>query len=689
MNKSGKKLRLIIPVILLVCAGIWFAVHQRSSVPAIRHVVLISLDTCRADYLSCYGYGRETTPNIDALAKEGYLFSHSFTPIPLTLPAHTSMLTGTIPPYHGRHENKDSYFDPSHVTLAALFKAKGYRTGAFVGSQILNSSFGLDRGFDTYGDEFARKDDSERRGEEVNREAFSWLEEQKDNPVFLFLHYYDAHTTYDPPEPFASTFKESPYAGEIAYADHCIGEVIAKLKQLGMYESTLIIVTGDHGEMLGEHGETDHMYFIYQSAVHVPLIYKFPGGNMAQTIDDTTGIIDIVPTVCDLMGLTPPEEIQGESLTPYFSDTPPSSEDRLLYCESLYPTKYEANTLLGLVTKRWKYIQTTRPELYDLQKDPGEKTNLIATEHQRARIFKDHLAVILEKTVRQEKGQDQAALSREALKHLHSLGYVTSSNVKKDFSFDQSKDDPKDLIVFHREYRRVSNMLSEGCDSDIRALGDDLIKLRPHFFESYSLLFGIALNQKDYQNAIYFGEKSLELKPDNFNVHQILGFAYTQTKQYEMAVVHFERALECITPGQADSRAEQIQVYNQLGLLHSNQKKFDLAIVAFEKTIRLDPEQPAILNALSQALLSCRNPALRNPPRALELALKACGLTQSKEPEYLSTLAVAYATLNQMKEAVTVLENALVLAQSKGDPVLLAKLKKQHYLIKRALAGVK
>ena len=174
-TKAKKSLLLIMLVILLAGAGILFVVQQRS-VPAIRHVVLISLDTCRADHLSCYGYARETTPNIDALAGEGYLFSHAMTPIPLTLPAHTSMLTGTIPPHHGKHENKDPYFDPVHVTLAALLKKKGYRTGGFVGAQVLNGRFGLNRGFDTYNDRFVQPGQSERRAEEVNRAAFVWLD---------------------------------------------------------------------------------------------------------------------------------------------------------------------------------------------------------------------------------------------------------------------------------------------------------------------------------------------------------------------------------------------------------------------------------------------------------------------------------------------------------------------------------
>jgi arylsulfatase A-like enzyme/TPR repeat protein len=684
-NKARKKLLLIILMVLLAGAGIWFVAGQRSSAPAIGHVVLISLDTCRADYLSCYGYARPTTPNIDALAREGYLFSHAMTPIPLTLPAHASMLTGTIPPHHGKHENKDVYFDPSHVTLAVLLKNKGYRTGAFVGAQVLNGGLGLDRGFEEYHDRFAQ---SERRAQEVNRAAFEWLEKQKDNPIFLFLHYYDPHDAYEPPEPFATTFKESPYAGEIAYTDHCIGQVVVKLKSLGMYESSLIIVTGDHGEMLGEHGETTHMYFIYQSAMKVPLIYKLPGSNAAQRIDCLASIIDIVPTVCDLVDIDPPAGIQGKNLAGYFSNTPPESEDRHLYCESLYPTKYEANSLLGIMSKQWKYIQTTRPELYDLQKDPGEQTNLVEAEPQRARILKDRLAQILAQTVRQEKGQEEAPLDGEILDHLRSLGYVAGTNVKEDFSFDQNAEDPKDLIGFHNEYRKVNDLLLQNKLTEVRALGERLLKQRPRFYELYDALLATALKQKDYESAIRYGEKTIALKPGRF-IHFFLGVAYLHSQKNEAAARQFELALEAIRNGETVSLDEHAQVRNRLGLLRARQKKFDLAVVQFKESIKLNPNQPHILNALALALLLRPNRAPGDPSKALELAQQACELTQSKNPEYLNTLAIAYATGNNFSEAIETSEKALSLAQAQNDQARVTKLQKQLDVIKKALAESK
>jgi len=689
-NKTRKSWLLIIPAILLAGAGIWFAAQQRSSVSGIRHVVLISLDTCRADYLSCYGYGRPTTPNIDALARQGYLFSHAMTPIPLTLPAHASMLTGTIPPQHGKHENKDVYFDPSHVTLAALLKKKGYHTAAFLGSQVLNSHLGLNRGFDTYDDRF---DEPERRAGEVNRAAFEWLEKQKKKPVFLFLHYYDPHDAYEPPEPFATTFKESPYAGEIAYTDHCIGKVIAKLKSLGMYESSLIIVTGDHGEMLGEHGELTHMYFIYQSAMKVPLIYKLPGSNGAQRIDCLASIIDIVPTVCDLLDIDPPVEIHGKNLAGYFGDTPPQSEDRHLYCESLYPTKYEANSLLGIMSKRWKYIQTTRPELYDLQNDPCEQTNLVEKEHNRARVLRDRLTQTLAQTVRKGKGQEDTPLDEEILKHLSSLGYVTGSSVEEDFSFDQSKDDPKDLIGYHNDSRKISHLVKQNKFAEARILIERLIKQRP-VFGLYEMSTHVALQQKDYKAAVRYGEKALELeKSGGFKFYVVfhlnLASAYAQTQQDEAAARQFELILKFIRKDQTAFLARCVQVHNQLGNLRSKQKKFDLAIVQFKESLKLDSNQPKLLHSLAHIMMNCPDQSFRDPYKAVEYARQACQLTQSKNTMYLNTLTVAYYNIKNYREAIKAAEKAVALAQAEGDHALTAKLQKQLDLIKKTLAESK
>jgi tetratricopeptide (TPR) repeat protein len=355
----------------------------------------------------------------------------------------------------------------------------------------------------------------------------------------------------------------------------------------------------------------------------------------------------------------------------------------------LYATKYEANSLLGLVSKRWKYIQTTRPELYDLQKDPGEQTNLVETQPQRARILKDRLAQLLDQTVRQEKDREEAPLDTQTLKHLYSLGYISGINVEEDFSFDQSAEDPKDLIGFHNEYHKLHDLIKHKKLADARSQGERLIKQRPGFYKLYDLLLGTALSQKDYGAAIAYGEKALALNPGRFNEHFFLGVAYSQSKQNEEAVRHFGLALKFIPKDQKLFLSLRVRIHNRLGGLHSTQKKFDLAIVHFQEGLKLNPKQPDILDTLAWSLLTCPNQALRDSHRALELAQKACVLTQSKHPEYLNTLAVAYGKNNNLSEAIKISEKAVALARAKGDQALVTKLRKQLYLIKRALEELK
>ncbi|MHC4215388.1 MAG: sulfatase, partial [Planctomycetota bacterium] len=313
----------------------------------IRNVLLISIDTCRADRLSCYGYRRKTTPNIDAIAEEGILFENAITPATMTLPAHCSMLTGTIPPYHGVHDNPDYQLAESNVTLAEMLTDKGFTCGAAVSAFIMDSEFGLDQGFDVYDDRFDKEIKSlgtvERRGSELTDHAISWLQKHHNENFFLFLHYYDPHFPYEPPEPFGSKFIGNPYAGEVAYTDHCIGQVIKKLKELDLYDSTLLVITSDHGEALGEHSEGTHGYFVYQSTLKVPLIFKVPGRRKAVRITDDVSLIDIVPTICGLMEIPVPTWVQGRDLSRYFSKKSYSAPERYLYCESFIPTKYDCN----------------------------------------------------------------------------------------------------------------------------------------------------------------------------------------------------------------------------------------------------------------------------------------------------------------------------------------------------------
>ena len=402
---------LIVLGVVVLAAGVWWLLPTRGK---IRNVLLISIDTCRADHLSCYGYEHPTTPNIDALAAQGILFENTISPVPLTLPSHSTMLTGAIPPYHGVHLNTGYRLADSIVSLPELLQEHGFATGAAISAFVLDSQYGLAQGFDFYDDTFKEPLEGnhvvQRRGGETSDVALEWIEQNRDQRFFFFLHYYDPHANYSPPEPFASRFA-SPYAGEIAYTDHCIGKVIQKLKDLDLYDSTLIIVAADHGELLGEHGEPAHSYFIYQSAIRIPLIFKLPGQDKPARIPSLAGLVDVMPTICSLLGVTPPPDIQGRSLETDWTQPPTDRAARYVYCESFYPTIYDLNPLVGLVGDRFKFIQTTRSELYDLVDDPAESHNLFETEGEVAGMMEDELDAILDESLRDISHESRITLA--------------------------------------------------------------------------------------------------------------------------------------------------------------------------------------------------------------------------------------------------------------------------------------
>ena len=410
----------ILPVLVVLAAVAGLVLSRCGSQKQVKPVLLISIDTCRADHLSCYGFDLLTTPNIDKLAAKSIVFTNAVSPAPITLPAHASMMTGVIPPYHGVRDNMDCRLDETQVTLAEILKRADFKTAAIVSSFVLDAQFGLDQGFDYYNDSFINVRNAvgfnERRADETTELAVKWLDENADGKFFLFLHYFDPHVSYDPPAPFATQFQDDLYAGEIAYTDHCIGAVINKLKQLGLYDSSVIVITADHGEMLGEHGEQTHAYFVYQSAVRIPLILKAPGVPPAR-VNDLVGLIDILPTICGVLDLDPPASVQGNDLSTYFGASQLLAE-RNLYCESLVPTKYDAAALHGVVNNRWKYIHTTRPELYDLGRDPLETNDLAGQSVAKVAAFRQHLTTMLGETTTRDSRQANTELDEQSLQRI-------------------------------------------------------------------------------------------------------------------------------------------------------------------------------------------------------------------------------------------------------------------------------
>jgi len=600
--------------------------------PAVRRVLLISVDTLRADHVGAYGYPKPTTPHIDALAREGVLFKDVHTPVPMTLPAHASMLTGTLPPTHGLRDNLLNRLPDGSVTLAETMAARGFTTGAVVSTFVLDRRFGIAQGFQTYDDRFQAVhkvgDLSERKGDETARVARAWLDEHKDRPFFFFVHFYDPHEPYEPPEPFASRFKDDPYDGEVAFADECVGQLLEGLRQLGLYESTLIVLAGDHGEMLGEHGELNHGFFLYEGALRVPLIVRVPGTEAARRVDLPASLIDIVPTVLSQVGAPIPKPVQGLDLSPWLGGRG-AGGGRPLYAETVTPTRYYgANSLLAVIADGWKYIETTRPELYDLRRDPAEAVNLLAREPARADALARSLVAILTAAGRAPgPAAESAALDEESRRRLAALGYLGRGEGAS-LGFDRSKEDPKDLIGFFRQDQRL-NALVEGKKYDeARALCDEMLRERPGFADCHLQMSKIATAEGRLEAALDAARKAVAVAPRNDRAHVQLAGLLQQRGDLDGAIQHYRQAVELqpgvpettmalghalaekgnldeasrLLGGAATTQPDSARVATELGFVQAREGRLPEAIASYRRALALDPRSVEAHAYLGSAL---------------------------------------------------------------------------------------
>ena len=361
-----------------------------STNPPVReaNIVLITLDTTRADHLGCYAPSAAKapkTPHLDALAARGTRFANATAQVPLTLPSHASIMTGAYPIVHGVRDMEGFVLDPAHPTLASIAQAHGFSTAAVVGARVLAKTFGLSHGFGHYDDDMSgRPEDAqagsvvaERRAEVVTQRALDWLKQNGEKKFFLWVHYFDPHAPYDPPEPYKRAYAGDPYSGEIAYMDQEAGRLLQGLQQMGLENHTLVAVLGDHGESLGEHGEMTHGVFLYDSTMHVPLILAGPGVPRGKVIAGQVRSIDVMPTLLAFLNLEPGQEAQGVSLWPQISQDTPLHVTGYSYGETLYPRTYMGwSELRAMRTDAWKLVLAPRPELYNLEHDPGESHNL-------------------------------------------------------------------------------------------------------------------------------------------------------------------------------------------------------------------------------------------------------------------------------------------------------------------------
>ncbi len=560
------------------------------------NILLITIDTLRADKLSCYGSQSPQTPHIDQLAEKGVLFSRAFANTSTTLPSHTNILSGTTPNYHGVHENLNFIVSEKLLTLAEHLKNNGYATGAFVGAYPLDSRFGLSQGFDVYDDKYSRVHSVnlaslERNAEEVIKSALTWLNGRK-SPWFLWIHCWDPHTPYEPPEPFKTQYKEHPYDGEVAYVDSALGKLFDHMEENSLYDSTLIIFTGDHGESLGQHGEKTHGYFAYNSSTRIPLIIVLPEA-IPSHVEQYVSHIDIFPTVCDVLGIEKPTYLQGTSLLPAL--TGKKLLEKPIYFESLYPYYSRGwAPLKGFILKKAKFIDSPIPELYDLDRDFDELDNRL--EQKNVSKLRSQLQQIIDDLTPSEKVDAAQTVDRKTRERLASLGYVSSvqSSQKKNFSV---QDDIKALLPYINKTDDARDLYKNGKSDEAIKLLLEILKERKDIDMAYKNLAAIYQEKGNTEEALSILEQGVSALPSS---HEIL-IEYMKgliaTDQYDRVISAFEKS--SIREAEYDP-----EIWDNLGTAYANKGRFEEAIKAFEMGLSLDDKHPELYNNLANACYS-------------------------------------------------------------------------------------
>jgi arylsulfatase A-like enzyme/Tfp pilus assembly protein PilF len=555
------------------------------------NVVVVTLDTTRADRLGCYGFKGIETPNLDALARDGVVFENETATVPLTLPSHSSIFTGLVPPHHGVRDNGGFVLAESKTTLAERLKAAGYTTGAFVAAWVLEGRWGLNQGFDHYGDQFELSKYKvlslgtvQKPGDEVMDEALAWLEGVKTKKFFTWVHLYDPHTPYEPPEPFKSRYPGQPYLGEIAYADKVVGRLVDWLRENDILGKTLIVVTGDHGESLGEHGEAAHSYFIYDSTTRVPLIVRTPWGLQGR-VKAQTSAVDIFPTILDLVGLPAEPGIDGKSAARLLFD-PGAPEARVAYSETYFPRYHFGwQHLRSLRDGAWQFVEAPTPELYDLEHDPAELNNIYKANSRRGEAMRQQLQALAGGGV--QKAPEKQKLDPDTLQRLAALGYV--GNVV-DVDPDALLPDPKDKLPI---FQLMNAAKADGQDDrteEAVAKMRQAIALDPGIVDAHLTLgtWLAKLNRPDEAIAEY--RRVLELKPDNDLAMLNLAYVYRGRGQNEAALEGY-RAVLRLDPKNTQARYHLATLYLDLG------RRAD-AEAEFKATVAANPNLGAAWNSL-------------------------------------------------------------------------------------------
>lgn len=601
----AKRAAIALGVVLLLGAfGVWGgSVLRRPGDPreAVRrlwakqgvekpNVLLISLDTTRADHLGCYGYAPARTPNLDALARGGVLFWQAASPSPLTQPAHASIMTGMYPTHHGVRVNGNTALSQEQETMAEALAEEGYETGAFLGAFVLDGRWGLNQGFAVYDDRFDLERHRhldlggvQRPADQVVDAALGWLEKRQGRPFLAWIHLYDPHTPYEPPEPFRSDHggrgPAALYDGEIAFTDQQVGRVLSWLRSKGLERKTVIVVIGDHGEGLGSHGEGTHGYFVYDYAQRVPFMVSTPFAELQGVrVDAQVSSVDVLPSVLALTGIDPPAEVHGRSLVPLMFD-PREVETVYAYGESMTPNlQFGWSSLHFLRSARYKVIKAPRPELYDLATDPEEKTNVYEGQRPVAREMLARLDALMERTGRGAPAPEAANLDQETLERLSALGYVGAPMKPRTSEKARPLADPKDKLVLFAAVQQAGERIVQddyagasaaleaalreeprmpqallmlgtayaelGRPEDAKAQFDVVLKDDPESVQALVGLASLLMQEGKADDVIALSKRTLTLDERNAQAHTLLGEVYASLHRPAEALPSFEKAVE-------------------------------------------------------------------------------------------------------------------------------------------------
>lgn len=611
------------------------------------NVIFITIDTVRADHLGCYGAKQVKTPTIDALAQDGVLFEHAISQVPLTWPSHATMLTGTYPFHNGVQDFTGHPLASRFRSVAQAFKDAGYTTGAVVSSFVLDRSWGLARGFDKYDDVFAGNlfvttdiGLVERKANESVDHSLTWLKHHPGKPFFFWLHLYDPHSPYDPPEPYRTEYKDHLYDGEIAYADAQLGRLIAWLKQNRLYDKTAIVVVSDHGESLGDHGEREHGFFIYNSTLHVPLIIK-PAGKPVpgRRITDVAEITAVAPTLLKMAGIS-------DRIRKQFDTAPllPKPALSAAYSETFYPfSSFGWSPLHSLESGDYHYIEAPRPELYNVREDPGELHDLIAENPATAAALKEKLKERVSQRPMVDALSGPAADDVVAQK-LRALGYLAYHSPVPASALGKPLPDPNDKIGELESILAASDAFRAGNFDEGKRLLDPVMAQDPTLYVVPYMIGEEALARKDWTEAVAQLQKSLQLNPDFDQAMTAVARGLHQQGRDDDAEKWARKAI--------DKNPKNFRAWFELGWIQAERQPKE-AMESLRKSLAIQPN--FALAAREIGMLEFQTKAYGDASRHLQQAADL-GLSG---PYMFNYLGIAYSRIGQLKKAVNSYREAL------------------------------